>query len=84
MRNLLLLALTPLLAACPALDTLEGKTSPYKTAHEARAAVLVAEPVVVAVVVIEPEPEPPAPEIVGPDPTPEPECVPVFRVTTCE
>ena len=50
MRNVLSLALTPLLAGCPALDVMEGKPSPYKAAQEARVAVLVAEPVVAAVV----------------------------------
>jgi hypothetical protein len=74
MRNLLVLALTPFLAACPALDVMEGKPRPYKAAQEARAAVLVAEPVVAAVS---------APEPVEPEPAPEPECVPVWRVVTC-
>ena len=75
MRNLLILAVAPLLAGCPALDVMEGKESTYKAAHEARAAVLVAEPVIAAVVA--PEPEPPV------KPTPAPECVPVWRVVTC-
>ena len=81
MRNLLILAVAPLLAGCPALDVMEGKPSPYKAAQEAHAAVLVAEPEPPAPEPVEPEP---VADPIVPEPAPEPECVPVFRVTTCE
>lgn len=75
MRSALLaLALAPFLAGCPALDILEGKESPYKTAHEQQVA---------AVTAVEPEPKAVVVEVPQPITPVEPECVPVFRVVVC-
>lgn len=98
MRKVLLVALAPMLLACSPLDAIEGKKSASQIHHERMQTLTIPtpaapvnladgiapEPVVVALAEPAPEPAPPAE-----DPWPmevgvEPDCVPEFRVRTCE
>jgi hypothetical protein len=81
---LLAALVSPILAGCPPLDAIEGKSS--REAYEHRQSILMQAPTVPAALVA---PDPPTIVTNPNDPWPlevdtAPDCVPVLRVTTCD